>query len=65
MLPVRLLGRLTADLACSGRLDLERAVRWESAAVVARLTMTEWAFGALLGTAGILGYDYAGLRADG
>ncbi len=47
-LPVRLLGRLPQELSYENSVGLERAVRWESAAVLARLTMSEWAFGAMI-----------------
>jgi hypothetical protein len=49
-LPIRLLGRLGPELSLFPHGDrwLARAVRWEIAAVLARLTMTEWAFRATL-----------------
>jgi hypothetical protein len=48
-IPVRLLGRIDWDSSCDEDVkDLERAIRWETVAVLSRMTMSEWAFENLL-----------------
>jgi hypothetical protein len=47
-MPVRLLGRIDPALCYDSGVGLERAIRWETAALMDRLTMSEWAFHAAL-----------------
>jgi hypothetical protein len=48
-IPVRLLGRIEPGLCYDSDIGLERAIRWETAALMGRLTMSEWALDAALG----------------
>jgi hypothetical protein len=49
--PVRLLGRVDQDALASAAAQLERAASWEAAAVVVRVSMSEWALAEALARA--------------
>jgi len=51
-MPVRLLGRLTPQLVYDSGVGLARAIAWERAALLQRVTMSEWALGVAMDCAG-------------